>query len=102
MRSRLYYEAHITIDPVPESEREEVEAIAAQFDFRLAKLLMDKGQPNSKDAFMTVRSGDLDEIKGLVRRCVSRLSVCGYRVRRWKIEDTLFDSRAGDGLGDLR
>ena len=35
MKSRLYYEAHVTIDPVQSADRELVERIARQRGFRL-------------------------------------------------------------------
>lgn len=92
----LYYEAHVTIDPVEEWRRPEVENLAHNSGFRLAKLLMDKGVPSQLDTFMTGHSKDLDDIKHRTELTVRLLKGNGFNVRRYKIEDTLLDSRHDD------
>lgn len=94
--SLLYYEAHITIDPVPEDQREHVQMAADPVKFRLAKLLMDKGVPSRLDTFLTGHGTDLADIKRRTRELVESLQVMGYTVRRYKIEDTILDSRHSD------
>jgi hypothetical protein len=99
--SRLYYEAHVTIDPVPEDQRGALQDLATPLKFKLAKLLMQKGEPSTLDTFLTGHSKVLDEIKANTKKMILALKAEGYVVRRFKIEDTLIDSRHGDTLGDL-
>lgn len=99
MRAKLYYEAHVTIDPVPEERRAAVQMLADPFGCKLAKLLMQKGQPSNLDTFMTCHGRDLGQMEARVSGLVKRLQGVGLRVRRYKIEDTLMDSRNDDELG---
>lgn len=92
----LYYEAHITIDPVEDWRRNEVEGYAHNSGFKLAKLLMDKGVPSQLDTFMTAHSKDLEDIKHRTQLLIRVLHGCGFKVRRYKIEDTVLDSRHDD------
>jgi hypothetical protein len=97
----LYFEAHITIDPVPEDGRAAVQVLGDRWGFKLAKLLMEKGKPSNLDTFMTGHGKLLDDMRRRVTGMVTDLQVAGYRVRRYKVEDTLFDSRTNDVLGLL-
>lgn len=100
--SRLYYEAHVTIDPVFGVTRYQVECLARVHGFKLAKLVMMKdGSEHTEDAFMTARSKQLDTIKFVTAGVIDDLKHAGFTVRRWKIEDTLYDSRSGDAIEDL-
>lgn len=99
MKARLYYEAHVTIDPVPEDKRGAVQALADPYGCKLAKLLMQKGQPSNLDTFMTCHGKDLGAMEARVAGLVKRLLGVGLGVRRYKIEDTLMDSRNEDELG---
>jgi len=104
--AKLYYEAHITIDPVFDERRAFAGDLAAQNNFRLAKLIMrkreaDDEQPAQDDTFMTGHGTDLDDIRDRTRAVVKRLQVFGFKVRRYKIEDTILDSRSHDELGLL-
>lgn len=99
MKSRLYYEAHVTIDPVAEERRNAVQELADPYGCKLAKLLMQKGQPSNLDTFMTCHGRDLMQMEARVAGLVRRLQAVGLRVRRYKIEDTLMDSRHEDELG---
>lgn len=97
----LYYESHITIDPVFDARRDMAAQIASQFGFRLAKLIMrkheaDEEQPSQDDTFMTGHSQDMMDIAMRTRNCVQRLNLEGFVVRRYKIEDTVVDSRTND------
>lgn len=97
-QARLYYEAHVTIEPVPEGDRDRVQLIAAPFQFRLAKFLMQKGEPSKIDSFMTGHGKSITDITERTRQCVFALQAHGILVRRYKIGDTLLDSRHGDSL----
>lgn len=101
MQAKLYYEAHITIDPVPEEGRGAVQELGTPWGFKLAKLLMQKGEPSKIDTFMTAHGRDLDDMRRRVTGMVIDLRRRGYGVRRYKVEDTVFDSRTHDELGLL-
>ena len=44
----LYYECHVTIEPVFDERRDLAEAIAKKYGFRLAKLLMQRNRNETK------------------------------------------------------
>lgn len=94
--ARLYYEAHITLDLVPEVERPQLEVVLVECRFKLAKLLMQKGSPSMLDTFATGHGKDLEEIITRTAMTVHLLRSLGYVVRRYKIEDTVMDSRIED------
>lgn len=96
--AKHYYEAHITIDPVPAEHREKVQNLINPWRFKLAKLLMDKGVPSQLDTFMTGHDKELENIADRVTSTVVALRTAGYKVRRYKIEDTILDSRISDVL----
>ena len=91
----LYYESHVTIDPVFGQDLSNFVAICANYKFRVAKLLMEKG-PNTKDAFCTSRSQSYTDIVTRTIELVQRLQREKFVVRRYKIEDTIVDSNIGD------
>lgn len=100
-KSNMYYESHVTIDPVPESRLEAAEALAGQFGFRLAKLLMQKRPEDTPersmyDTFMTAQNTSYADIRRNTISLGLRLNAAGFKVRRYKIEDTLLDSRERD------
>jgi hypothetical protein len=96
--TRLYYEAHITIDPVDDVDRAQANDIGTSYGFRLAKLLMDKGVPSQLDTFLTGRGKEYEDILARTRMVVDSLKRSGFVVRRAKIEDTLLDTNHGDLL----
>ena len=85
MKSRLYFEAHVTVDLVPSPDRELVERIARQRGFRLAKLSMMKGRcQQNQDAFLRARNVDLKVIEEMTHSCVVHLKREGFKVQRWR------------------
>lgn len=101
--TKMYYEAHVTIDPVEDDlQLAQLKNLAEACQFRVAKLLLRKGRgPSTDDAFMTSRSDDWEEIKFNTRILVRNLRRAGFGVRRYKIEDTLMDSKIEDQMGLL-
>lgn len=95
MLTNLYYESHITIDPVHEDELKKFKKLAAKYNFRVAKLLMEK-TPSTIEAFCTSRSNDYTQIVNDTICLVEALQGEGFHVRRYKIEDTLVDSKIED------
>lgn len=106
MRSKLYYEAHVTIDPVFDSRREQAASTAQAYGFRLAKLIMRKKEadfetPAHDDTFMTGHGVEFEDIERRTIGLVRAIQRHGFTVRRYKIEDTIIDSRTHDALGLL-
>ena len=99
-RAALYYESHVTINPVPEEQRHVIEELGKPFKFKLAKLLMEKSNgtrlPSTIDTFMTAHGMELDDMRDRVIGLVNSLNKNGFTVRRYKIEDTICDSRTAD------
>lgn len=89
----LYFETHITIDPVEETQELELKKLVTAFGFRVAELYLKKGGRSRLDSFMTTRGTDYDDVYMRTLRCVNALINVGYNVRRYKIENTLLDVR---------
>ncbi len=103
----LYLEAHITIEPVFDERLESASIIARQFGFKMAELLMKKREADteirsSKDSFMTGHSMELADIMPRVKDCIAALKQQGFVVHRYKIEDTIIDSRHQDTFEILK
>jgi hypothetical protein len=99
--ARLYYEAHITVEPL--DERMPLYAtfveLCRRYDFRPAEFLLVKPFGNPPDAFASARSTDLAALVQRVRSLGKALVAANIEVWRYKVEDTLFDSRKdGDQL----
>ena len=106
-KSDLYYECHITIDPIFGSRRQELEKLVGMFDFKLAKLVMFKGpekqdwKDSQKDTFFTAHDHYYSRLQQRMVDCIRIIQEAGYVVRRYKIEDTIIDSRTTDILALL-
>lgn len=101
-QTRLYFEAHITLAPVFGEAREALKMLGSNHGFRVADLLMRRARggaavPSQDDSFMTARSVDYSDIVERTRSMVQALRACGYSVRRYKVENTLVDSKAKEG-----
>lgn len=104
--SKLYYEAHVTIEPVFDRAREQAHLLAREHGFKLAHLLMQKREHDAPerskhDTFMTAHGQVLEELTERTQSLIMSLKAAGYKVWRYKIEDTVLDSRAHDTLGLL-
>lgn len=99
----LYFEAHVTLEPVFEDRLEFLKAIAQQYHFRVADLLMQKSPsgeatPSQKDSFCTSRSKEWKIIESRTRYFVNALRSRGFKVYRYKIENTIMDSKIHDEM----
>ena len=97
-QSALYYECHITIDPIFDGEREEAEILAKTEKFKLAKLLMQKRKEDTPEAskydtFMTGHSATYSDLNARMVRLYNTLTQAGFKVRRYKIEKVILDER---------
>ena len=106
MEAKHYYESHVTIEPVFDDRLEIAKEAAAFYQFKVADLLMkkrtvDTEKRSSKDTFMTSHSKTYSDIEYRTRMLVLDLKAKGLQVWRYKIEDTVLDSRIQDELGLL-
>lgn len=104
--SGLYLEAHVTISPViEETARAFIKDLVKPYGFKLAYLVMLKGnsaEPSKRDTFMTGHGKDIDDLAERTRAVVMTLDAHGFRVWRYKIESCVIDSRQqGDIWGVL-
>ncbi len=96
--TQLYFESHITVEPVFDERLEELKEIVGRSGFRVADLLMKKRQKDSAersqfDTFCTARSKDWLDIVTATTTTVFVLQAEGFDVWRYKIENTLLDER---------
>lgn len=99
----LYYEAHITIEPVFDDRLETFKKIASAYRFRVAELLMQKRSSDTPersqyDSFCTGRSNDYTDLHDRMALMMIELKAENFHVWRYKIEDTILDSRFSDPL----
>lgn len=103
----LYYEIHITIEPVFDEQLELIKKIANGYGFRVADLLMkkrkeDTEQRSSFDTFMTKHSKSLNDAIESIHLVCHELKCHDIQVWRYKIEDVIIDSRTQDILRILK
>ena len=104
--SKLYFECHITIEPVFDLELDAAALLAKQFHFRVADLLMQKRHEDmpsrSKyDTFMTGRHKNYEVLYEKMFNLIKALQERGFKIWRYKIEDTIIDSKIKDVEGLL-
>lgn len=93
----IYYESHITIDPINDPQLlEKIIAEGKRHFFKIAKLYLkkkpDEQQEVSRyDDFFTTRGIYWGDIYHRTADFVLELQNMGVKVRRYKIEDTLLD-----------
>lgn len=102
----LYYEAHITIEPVFDERLELFQTLCKTEGFKAAKLLMQKNREASpersnKDTFCTGHGQNYDLVLGRIDRLVAKLRENGFAVWRDKIEAVLLDRKYDRGLSEL-
>ena len=103
---RHYYEAHVTIEPAFGARLELFRALCQAQQFHVATLVMRKrktAKPKSsdEDAFCTGRSISYSDIEVRMFKLVASLKENGFIVRRYKIENTVLDSRHDDSRFEL-
>jgi hypothetical protein len=100
MRARLYYEAHVTVEDSG-VDWPEFAAAARHNGWRASRFSEDEVDDMSGKLFLSARDQDLATITGLIDKEVRELEDAGLRVLRWKIEDTVADSKHGDLLEEV-
>lgn len=101
----LYYEIHVTLHPDFTEERlAEAKAIGLEHHYHMADLVYLKGKADRAegDMFFTSRTTFWEDAITSVDRFCEDLAKADFHVVRYKIEDTLMDSRIEDRLGLVR
>lgn len=93
----LYFESHVTLDPVLGDKRQVLEDLATTHQFRVAELLMRKGdgsagEPYCEDSFVSGRSIDQEELAARMGAFAERAEQAGFIVRRAKLEAAMYDT----------
>lgn len=101
--ARLYYEAHVTIEPVFDVRLNALKSIAREHGFRVADLFMKKREADSEtrskhDTFMTGHGKNLEDLQHRMSLMIRSAQSAGFQVWRYKIEDAVMDSRHADEL----
>lgn len=99
MTEPLYYESHITIEPVFGERLERFIHLAKQHRFRVAKLLMQKdreatAERSDKDSFCTGHDLSFDALQERMDELGQDLRKENFQVWRVKIEAVLLDRRS--------
>lgn len=87
----MYYECHVTIDPVYDKKLEQVKVIAMHSEFKVAKFIMQK-DGGVEDTFMTAHDASLERIVKNLDKLLHELQDV-VLVRRYKIEHIIFDTK---------
>ncbi len=106
MKSERYYEAHVTCNSEILSSREldkptwgVFTRIAQEGDWKASRFDQDDVDGYHDKWFMSARDVDLEVMKKRIKDVMWQLSIADFVIVRWKIEDTLLDSKLGDTLG---
>lgn len=98
--ARLYYEAHITVEPLEAesfSYSDFADAIAQDHkSWRASKFEHDDVDNIADKWFLSAKCNELDAIKWAVRTMLADLRSHGFVIERWKIEEAVLDSKHGD------
>lgn len=99
----MYYESHVTIDPETEDHRVGLlHSICEDWGFRVAELYMKKGatlEPSDVDMFMTGRNVGCLRMHNKMFKLLQALRKHDFKIRRYKIELAVLDSREDDPWG---
>lgn len=91
----MYYECHVTIDPVLDEENlSDLKDLARAHGFRVAKLITRKGEPSQDDSFMSSSDSRLEMLIEGLNGLLQNLQILDFvKVRRYKIEKIIFDTK---------
>lgn len=102
----LYYECHITIEPVFEDRLIQLQEVASTHSFKVANLILrkshsDPGIPAQDDTFCSAKSDNLETLRAQMLLMLENLMAFGYKILRYKIESIVIDSKKEDCYGFL-
>lgn len=93
--SKMYFECHITVEPIPEARVQEFAKLCKEFGFWSSDwALADK----TYKFFATSRGVERQDIQERMQSLIKRLKEQRFKVFRYKIEDTILDSNISDEL----
>jgi hypothetical protein len=96
MTTRLYYEAHITVEASNDVAFETFAAKARAMGWRASKFDEDEVDDMNGNWFLSFRDPSLTVTKRFIKEQLVCLRCNGLIPIRWKIEDTVLDSKHGD------
>lgn len=94
----MYYESHITVEPVFDERLDRFSELCAGRGFRPAKLMMKKREKDTPerskyDSFCTGRDKNFDALAARMHALVQDLQDNGFAVWRYKIEHVVLDCK---------
>lgn len=90
----LYYECHITIEPVEGERLELFEVLSRKYKFKVVNLLMRKSLERSQlDSFTTAKSKKFEVLHEAMMGLLSDLEQNKFEIYRHKIEKVVIDSK---------
>lgn len=92
-----YYEAHVTVEPVEGLGLVGLETLCSEHAFRVSDIER-TAEGHVRDVFLNGRHSDLQCMIENMTMLLAALVRHGVKVKRYKIEYTLFDSRHDDAL----
>lgn len=105
MNNSLYYECHITIEPILDAQQLfNLSALVSKYKFKVADLLMKKRGHNTLerseyDTFVSSRDIDKEVLRNRMLDLLEELKLLNYKVWRYKIESVILDSKFDDKYG---
>lgn len=94
----IYYESHITIEPVEDERLDLFKDICQRWNFKVANLLMQKTLNKSNlDSFCTGKDKNFTMMKARMNYVLDELKNRNFNVYRYKIEAILLDSKVNNG-----
>lgn len=94
--SRLYFEGHITLEPVSGKELILLGVISTKYGMRISTFLLVKPDSSTPDAFISLRNESYTSMVSILHEACKELESYGFKIKRVKIEDTLLDTKHGD------
>lgn len=98
MKAKLYFESHITVEREDMDKWGEFDTIATVFDWKPSRFDQDDVDGYHDKWFLSARDQDLETLKTRIKNTINALTNSKFDVIRWKIEDTVMDSKYGDTL----
>jgi hypothetical protein len=93
-----YFEAHITVEPHPEHTFEELAEMCREFEWKASRFEVDEVDDIAGKWFMSARDTNYLRLFHRTQGMVYSLGQADTEVLRYKIEETLIDSKCGDKL----
>lgn len=91
----IYFECHVTIEPVEGERLNKFTELCEKWDFKVAKLLMQKTlDPSKLDSFCTCKRRNFTEVHNRMNWLLADLEAHVFNVYRYKIEAIIIDHRA--------